>query len=151
MNMVVRIKKGTCILLVTILCLSAGITVNAENFASLFNYKNGGGLELQWTHVESVSVWLTIPNGKALCSSIVNGQPGTTRITGIAVLSRKNANNTYTKVKTWSNLETLGSRLIFDETYFVATGHTYRLTMTATVYRNGDNETITEYYDAYAE
>ena len=97
--LIAGIKKAICILITLILCISAGVVSNAKEPI------------LQWTHVESMDIWLSIPSGKALCSADVSGQPGTTKITGTAVLSRKNANNTFTTVKTWSGLEALGNRL----------------------------------------
>lgn len=65
-------------------------------------------------------------------------------------LIKKNSDSTYTAVKTWNGLEAAtGNMLIFDSTYYVTTGYTYRLTITATVYRNGTGETVSGYFEAY--
>ena len=87
---------------------------------------------------------------KAFCGASVIGNPGTTRITGKVVLARKNVNGTYTTVKKWSGLETTGNKLLFDKTYNIAADYTYRLTITATVYRNGTSEKVTKYAEDYA-
>ncbi|MGI6576550.1 MAG: hypothetical protein ACOX1Q_00590 [Eubacteriales bacterium] len=78
------------------------------------------------------------------------GKPGTDYITATVVLARKNANGSLTAVKTWSGLSATGDMLIFDGTYYVTTGYTYRLTITATVYRDGVGENVSGYFEAYA-
>jgi len=51
-------------------------------------------------------------------------------------------------VKTWDNLYAEDDVLVFDESWYVATGYTYRLTFTATVNRNGTGETVSGYHEA---
>lgn len=104
----------------------------------------------QWINTDVVNISLSFSGSKGSCGACVLGKTGTTKITGTAVLARKNSNGTYTTVKTWSGLAATGSKLVFDATYYVTTGYTYRLTFTATVYRNGTGETVSGYYEAYA-
>ncbi len=104
----------------------------------------------QWVNTDVVNISLSFRASKGSCGACVLGKTGTTKITGTAVLSRKNSNGTYTTVKTWSGLAATGSKLIFDSTYYVTAGYTYRLTFTATVYRNGIGETVSGYYEAFA-
>ncbi|HLW10090.1 MAG TPA: hypothetical protein VKX35_06800 [Fermentimonas sp.] len=67
------------------------------------------------------------------------------------MLARKNADGSLTPVKRWSGLSVDGDILGFDGTYYVTTGCTYRLTITATVYRYGVEETVSGYYEAFAK
>jgi len=90
---------------------------------------------------------LSIDGSKAVCGALVIGKVSIIKITGTVVLSKKNANGTYTSVKSWSGLETTGNMLILDKVYYVSTGYTYRLTITSTVYNNGIGETLTAYYE----
>ncbi len=145
--MSVSMKKGVSLLLAFALCLSlSGVVYAADNpeGAAAVNPSP------QWDNTTSIEVNLSVPNGKAICGVIVIGKPGTTEITGQAVLARKNSNGTYTNVKTWSNLRAVGDVFTLDGVYYVDPGYTYRLTATATVYRNGTGETVTAYHEAYA-
>ena len=103
-----------------------------------------------WTNTTSVNTNLSFNGGMGTCGAYVIGKSGTTQITGTAVLARKNSNGMYTTIKTWSGLKATGNILTFDETYYVTTGYTYRLTMTATVYLSGSGETVSSYFEAYA-
>jgi len=107
-------------------------------------------MEPMWDNTSSVEVNLSFDGSKAICGALVVGKVGTTKITGTAVLARKNSNGTYTSVKTWSDLETTDNMLVFDKTYYISTAYTYRLTITSTVYRNGVGEKVTSYYEADA-
>ena len=40
--------------------------------------------------------------------------------------------------------------LISNGTYYVSLGYMYRLTIPATVYKNGIGETVSGYYEAYS-
>jgi len=72
----------------------------------------------------------------------VIGQPGTTRITVNAALDRINANGTVTPIGSWNNLQSNGQIWMWERVHYVARGHNYRLTLTATVLRNGVSETV---------
>lgn len=142
----VRLKKAVSLILAIVLCLSVGITASAAGDSADADVSIG----LFWTHTTSVSVSLSIAGGKASCGATVIGKSGTTKITGTAELALKNSDGTYTVVKEWSGLEAAGDTLIFDGTYYVSTGYTYKLTITATVYRNGGSETVSGSFSAYA-
>ncbi len=144
------IKKSVCVLLIFILCISSVGIVNAES-NKLAEGIDKGDITIQWSHVYMLDIFLSVRNGRAACGSFVLGQTGTTRITASMNLSRKNANGSYTTVKTWSGYETTDDYLIFEEIYYVARGYTYRLTVTTTVYRNGSSETVSGYHEYYAE
>jgi hypothetical protein len=104
----------------------------------------------RWSSTSSIDINLSFNGSKAICGACVQGWSDVKKITGTAVLSRKNSNGTYTTVKTWNNLNVAGNRLIFDNIYYVTRGYTYRLTITATVYRNGIGETVSGYFENYA-
>lgn len=110
-----------------------------------------GNPELQWNNTTSVDVNLSFNGSKGICGACVIGRVNTSRITGNVILSRKNSNGTYTNVKEWIGLQATGNKLIFDKSYYVTKGYTYRLTINATVYRNGSGETVTGSFEAYAE
>jgi hypothetical protein len=107
--------------------------------------------KLQWTNTTSVDVNLAFDGSKGNCGACVIGRSDTTEITGTVILAQKNSNGTYSNVKKWTDLKATGNKLIFDKTYYVSKGYTYRLTITATVYRNGSGETVTGSFEAYAE
>jgi len=72
-------------------------------------------------------------------------------ITGYAVLERLNSNGTYTQVTTWNNLSASGSFFMFDTSYYVSRGYTYRFTITATAYINGVGETVSGNKSMYCD
>jgi len=142
--MVIKKEKCLSLLLVIILCFIFGGTALAAD-ANLQST-----VSPNWTNTTSVNVNLSFSGGRGSCGAYVIGKSGTTQITGTVVLARKNSNGTYTAIKTWSGLKATGNILTFDETYYVTTEYTYRLTMTATVYLSGSGETVSSYFEAYA-
>ncbi|NLP35751.1 MAG: hypothetical protein GX359_11290 [Clostridiales bacterium] len=107
-------------------------------------------VEPMWDNTTSVEVNLSFDGSKVICGALVIGKASTTKITGTVVLARKNHDGTCSTVKTWSGLETTGGMLIFDKTYYVSMGYTYRLTIISTVYINGISEKVISYYEADA-
>jgi hypothetical protein len=83
---------------------------------------------------------LTISNGTATCSSLIIGAAGTTNIRGTYQLQIRNANGTWTTVRTWENSSS-NSVLTWSGTNAVTAGSTYRLRVEARVTRNGTTET----------
>ena len=138
------------LLLIMVLFFSMRSAAFAASQDSKIQEAGTGTIGVQWVNADLVDADLSFDGSKGLCGAMVIGKSGTTRITGTVVLARKNANGTYTTVKTWSGLEAIGSRLLFDKTHYVSPGYTYRLTITATVYRNGTGEKVTDYNEAYA-
>ncbi|NLZ83662.1 MAG: hypothetical protein GX915_08360 [Clostridiales bacterium] len=149
--MIAIVTKRILLSCIIILCfLTKNVTAQAANNPSYASNQLVDVVEPMWDNTSSVEVNLSIDGSKAICGASVVGKTSTTKITGTVVLARKNSNGTYTPVKTWNNLETTGNLLIFDKTYYVSTGYTYRLTITSTVYRNGVGETVSGYYEAHS-
>ena len=148
--MIICIRKYTFLLLTVILFISMGSMAFAADDLKTLDWVVKRTTGVQWVNTDSVDAFLSFEGSKGFCGAWVVGKPGTTRITGKVVLARKNQNGTYTTVKTWSGLDAAGDELLLDKVYNVKTGYTYRLTITATVYRNGTAETVTDYDEAYA-
>ena len=145
--MFVGLKKCITLLLSIILLFPLGsVAFAADDFET--RDSTAGTMGVQWVNTDSVDAFLSFEGSKGFCGAWVVGKSGTTRITGKVVLARKNTNVTYTIVKTWSGIDAAGDELLFDKVYNVATGYIYRLTITATVYRNGI--AVTNYDEAYA-
>lgn len=141
-------KKSVTIVLVLVLLIAlCGQSLAAENGSAA---AASGIVTPQWVNTDVVSVNLAFAGGKATCSAYVIAKAGTSQITATAVLERFDSTGTYTPVNTWGNLNAYSNYLNFSGTYYVATGYTYRLSFTATVYRSGTSETITAYSSAYA-
>ncbi|MCL2576490.1 MAG: hypothetical protein FWE27_00360 [Defluviitaleaceae bacterium] len=75
-------------------------------------------------------------------SGTVMEQIGTERISVNARLERVNPNGTTTQIGSWNNLQATGFFWAWERVHFVERGHDYRLTLTATVFRNGTSETV---------
>jgi len=97
---------------------------------------------LRWTNTASIFVHLSINNGRALMAGTVVGNAGTESITVNAVLERENPNGSFTHIGSWNNLRTNGNTWAWERPHMVARGHNYRLTLTATVVRNGVSEVV---------
>jgi len=97
----------------------------------------------RWINTAVVTVDLYInSNGRAELSAIIIGNTGVESITATAVLERIYANGTTTHIRTWSNMRSEGNIWGWEGQQFVARGHDYRFTVTATVVRNGVSETV---------
>lgn len=105
---------------------------------------------VQWINTALIDVTLSFDGSKAICGACVIGKVGVTEIAGKVTLEQKKSDGTYATVKTWDNLYADDYILTFDGAYYVSKGYTYRLTITATVYRNGVSETVSGYYEADA-
>ena len=93
---------------------------------------------------------LQFANGKGTLSTSVIGLTGTTNINGSVVLERLNTNGTFSRVTPWDNLRATGNIFLWGTDYYVTRGHTYRMTLTATVIRNGISETLSLSNTAFA-
>jgi hypothetical protein len=146
--MIVFRRKTVALLLVMLMLFSAGgaaMAVEQESVTAA-----SGSMGIMWVNTDVVYVTLSFNGSQAVCGAYVMGKSNTTEISGSATLARKNSNGTYTTVKTWNNLYAADDILTFDGSWYVTTGYTYRLTFTATVYRNGVGETVSGYYEADA-
>lgn len=149
--MIVNTKRIIFTLCLIVFCSLMGGEVRAASNDSKVPIMTLGTSELQWTNTTSVDVNLSFDGSKGICGACVIGRVNTTKITGTVKLDRKNPNGTYTNVKNWTDLKATGNKLIFDKTYYVSKGYTYRLTINATVYRNGSGEAVSGSFEAYAE
>ena len=139
-------RKTVALLLVLLMLFSAGGAVMAAEQEAVTTPSAGMGI--MWVNTSTLYVTLSFSGSRAICGAYVLGVSGTTEISGSATLARKNSNGTYTTVKSWNNLYAADDILTFDGSWYVSTGYTYRLTITATVYRNGVGETVSGYYEA---
>ncbi len=147
MHMIVGMKKGFSLFLAVALCFSMGGVASAGEG---INQELDASIGILWTNTALVSVDLSFDGGRGVCGAYVLGKSETSHITATVVLARKNTDGSLMSIKTWSGLSASGDLLLFDGTYYVTTGYTYRLTITATVYRYGVAETVSGYYEAYA-
>lgn len=125
-----------CLTVVLIFAAVPGVSVPASAESEVMPF---------WTNVSSVTAALSFSgsaaNGySANCTGRIIGLSGTTHIAAAITLYRKNANNTYTYVDTWSD-SVNGTSLTITGSH-AATAGTYKLTVTATVTRNGTAESV---------
>lgn len=104
-----------------------------------------------WQNTDIVDARLSFSGNKAITYARVLGKAGVTKITATVTLQRKNASGTLTTVKTWSGLEELGDELVFNDSYYVTSGYTYRLTISAKVYKGSSYESVSLYDERYCE
>lgn len=139
-----KTKKWVSLLMALTLLVVAGGTAAPAKALS------GPIITPMWTNTVSIDLSLGFNGSQALCGAVVTGRTGTNIITGTVTLARRNTDGTYSTVKTWSGLQTYSDELLFDGTYYVATGYTYRLTIVATVYYDGIGETVSGSFENYA-
>ena len=109
----------------------------------------GGSANPQYNNVSSASVSLTFSGSYAMCSAKIVGLSGSS-ISGAQVyLDRVYSDGSTSRVATWNNPPISGTRLTFSDSRYVISGYTYRLTMEATVTRNGVSEPINLSMDSY--
>lgn len=97
---------------------------------------------LYWSNISSISATLAINNGRASIAGSVFANPGTESIIVNAILERVNPNGTFTHINSWNNLRSNERIWVWNTIHYVARGHDYRLTLTATVVRNEVREVI---------
>jgi len=147
--MIVWKKSFTVLFLLLFFVMGNDVTVKAKTQQGtseqpLIN------VQTRYTNTSSITVVLSFNNGKGTLSGSVYGKPGASSITGYAVLERLNSDGTYTEVASWTGLSATGNTLLFSKTYYVSRWYTYRLTLTATVYKDGVGETVSNAKSAYA-
>lgn len=136
--MIVGNKKLMLVLVAILLILTPNVMVYATPNVP----ETQEGIQPFWTNTSDVTVCLSITDGKAVLSAVVDGYSGVNKITGVAVLERLNSNGTYTEIERWDNLSSNSWDLNWTATRYVAKGYTYRFTITATVYKNGVGEMV---------
>jgi len=94
-----------------------------------------------WSNIETMWAMLSFNNsGRGNLEGFVIGNPGTTNITVTASLDRINANGTTTRIADFTTPHSNSRIWAWERPHFVARGHYYRLTLNATVTRNGIRE-----------
>lgn len=142
-------KRIVTLLCAFVLCFISGGDALAASKSALLTGKTSGNISIQWVNTALIDISLSFDGGKALCGVIVVGQPDTNQISAMVKLERKNSNGTYTEVKTWSGLSAADDMLIVDKSYYVTKGYTYRLSVTAIVYRYGYGEVVSGSFENY--
>lgn len=134
--MIAQKKKFMSVLFTVVIMLTtSSVAVNAaQSFPP--------GIQPFWINTSDMVVGLSITDGKAVLSASVDGYSGTTKITAVAVLERKNSDGTYTEIERWDNISADNWYLDWGSTRYVTKGYTYRFTFSATVYKNGYGEPI---------
>ena len=113
------VKLMAMFLAVACFAVSAAATVAIEPFAA-----NPHTLRLNFS------------GNDALCELTITGAAGTTRIDNVNITLRNDT--TGQNVRTWTNLSANGATFRWSGTASpVTVGHTYTLSFTATVHRNG--------------
>ena len=96
--------------------------------------------QVMWQNTDIVTVSLNFSGNKASCSAEIYARPGTNKISATLLLKQVTSNGTKT-VKTWTKTVSSDTWYI-DKSYYVASGHSYILEVTASVYRNGTVEYV---------
>jgi len=99
---------------------------------------------LLWENAATISLDMTFANGTITSTGRVNGQNGTTTISATFVIARRNANGTFSEVDRWTARNgSITMLLSTSRTTRNQSAGTYRLSVTASVTRNGRVETVT--------
>ena len=101
----------------------------------------------RYVHTSGAYAFLTFRDTSATCNVTIDGYAGTTGITADIWLDQLE-NGRLTTVATWSDVSTGGRAFRFSEVRMVTRGKTYRLTVNATITRNGSEEYITKSVEA---
>lgn len=97
-----------------------------------------------WVSTDSISLTLSYSGGNANWAGKIQGKIGTTKITATFTLEKKNANGTYTALKSWT-ASSNNDLLTTSGSYGVSSGSTYRISVTATVTpKTGTSETVSD-------
>lgn len=142
-------KKCITLLCALILCFLSGGDALAAQKSDFLTGRSAGDITIMWDNTTLIDMNLSFDGSKAICGILVLGKPNTSQITATVTLDRKNSNGTYTTEKTWTGLFAADDMLLFDKVYYVSKGYTYRLSITATVFRYGFGEIVTASYENY--
>ena len=120
-----------------------GFVVGIMPLAYAREQKESIGIEPFFTHIDRVNATLSIDsNGLATMTGLVVGHAGTTQISANVVLYRVETNGTTTNIHSFAVTSTTSSIWLWEGTRFVVRGHTYRITVYASVHRNGAIESV---------
>lgn len=134
---VMKNKRIFCALIAVVILLNVlACTIFADDIMPL------------WDNTRSVHITHGLVDGKACCSVNIYGYSGTSKIDNVTITLYKKVGKALILIEEWENLSATGSKFSFyDEVAGVASGYTYRLTVTADVHRNGTVENIDTYGD----
>jgi len=119
-------------------------TIGFASFAYANEYNGTVEICPFFTHIVTLNSDLSInSSGNATMAGMIMGQTGTTHIVADATLYRVNSDGTTTSVHTFRNIRAEGDMWSWNASRFVTRGHDYRLTIRATVFRNGTSESAT--------
>lgn len=136
-----KLKRLATLILVGLISLSQGMFASAQMLPKeMKGMEDKITISPQWTNVNNIDLYLDFEGGEANCSGLIRALSGTTKISATFKLERRTSSG-WTHVKSWSKSSSTSS-LSFYETYAVSSGHTYRLSVTADVTRNGVKETV---------
>ncbi|MDR2569454.1 MAG: hypothetical protein LBD23_04025 [Oscillospiraceae bacterium] len=98
--------------------------------------------QARWTHLRSINLNMSHRNNTITSSTSISGLSGTTRITASFILEVL-VNGQYQHVDSWS---ASSNSILLSNTRETSncSARTYRLRVTATVTRNGTNETVSD-------
>ena len=145
-------KKVWAVLCLSLLfSITVGLSVRAEEPAIARTAQDGFAAGARWQNISSITIGLSINNGRALMTGTVTGDPGTTRISVDASLARLDANRVPVEhILSWRGLVSDAYIWAWSRPHYVARGHYYRLTLVVTVTRNGVNEVAVVSTEAWA-
>lgn len=112
------------------------------------NESNGSDMFIspRFSYTEDFYVALNFDGNNAECLVLITGKDTATKITGTLKLQKKNSNNSYTTLKSWSIKES-STEVWFTDTYKVSSTGDYRLTFTGNVYSGSKYERLSSYVD----
>ncbi|GHV35635.1 hypothetical protein FACS18949_13990 [Clostridia bacterium] len=124
-------RKSIALALAVVIVLTAAVPTGLaiEPFAPFYS------------NTALISYSLSFSGDLAVIGGLVVGLSGTTYISGTLKLQRK-VGSSYTDVKSWTT-SAYDDELIWDKSWYVATGYYYRITISASVTRNGTTEQVT--------
>ncbi|ATW26328.1 hypothetical protein [Candidatus Formimonas warabiya] len=152
-----KAKKLFSLLAAVIMCVSVSAGARAADTGvmqenqNVFRAISNQIITPYWQNTDSIKAELSFSGAEANAYARVLGKVGVTKITATVTLQRKSTSGTLTTVKTWSGLEEMGNELVCNESYYVTRGYTYRLTISAKVYKGADYESVSVYDENYCE
>lgn len=139
-----KARKTAAILLALMLCTSL-VCVSAA--ASWLGDSSSPGMQIQWTNTSDFAVDLRFSGTTAYLSTSIIGESGTSKITATMTLY-KYINGAWQYLASWSGSSNSAS-LGMANSWTVARGYNYKLTVAAGVTRSGSTENLSKSVEAY--
>jgi len=106
-------------------------------------------IEPFWENAATITLNMSFSNGTITSTGRVNGKNGTTAISATFVLAKRNANGTFTEVDRWTARNgDIAMLLSTSRTTRNQSAGTYRLSVSASVTRNGRVEIVNGNHNA---